>query len=149
MSYQSQLTELKSIIEKIEYYKYTTNSLIYWDKITYMPKNAIGYRSKVMSFLAGEQYRLLSDSRFHKLASYFKDNRKNDFLTDAMIKKLLVSAESVRAIPEAEYQRYVELIAVSEQVWAEAKEKQDLQSFLPYLKQIFDTFRDFTRYWGY
>ena len=101
MSYQSQLAELKSIIEKIEYYKYTTNSLIYWDKITYMPKNAIGYRSKVMSFLAGEQYRLLSDSRFHKLAAYFKDNRKNDFLTDAMIKKLLVSAESVRAIPEA------------------------------------------------
>ena len=149
MSYQSQLAELKSIIEKIEYYKYTTNSLIYWDKITYMPKNAISYRSKVMSFLAGEQYRLLSDSRFHKLAAYFKDNRKNDFLTDAMIKKLLVSAESVRAIPEAEYQRYVELIAVSEQVWAEAKEKQDLQSFLPYLKQIFDTFRDFTRYWGY
>ena len=149
MSYQSQLAELKSIIEKIEYYKYTTNSLIYWDKITYMPKNAIGYRSKVMSFLAGEQYRLLSDSRFHKLAAYFKDNRKNDFLTDAMIKKLLVSAESVRAIPEAEYQRYVELIAVSEQVWAEAKEKQDLQGFLPYLKQIFDTFRDFTRYWGY
>ncbi len=149
MSYQSQLAELKSIIEKIEYYKYTTNSLIYWDKITYMPKNAISYRSKVMSFLAGEQYRLLSDSRFHKLAAYFKDNRKNDFLTDAMIKKLLVSAESVRAIPEAEYQRYVELIAVSEQVWAEAKEKQDLQGFLPYLKQIFDTFRDFTRYWGY
>ena len=48
MSYQSQLAELKSIIEKIEYYKYTTNSLIYWDKITYMPKNAIGYRSKVI-----------------------------------------------------------------------------------------------------
>ena len=45
MSYQSQLAELKSIIEKIEYYKYTTNSLIYWDKITYMPKNAIGYRN--------------------------------------------------------------------------------------------------------
>ena len=41
MSYQSQLAALKSIIEKIEYYKYTTNSLIYWDKITYMPKNAI------------------------------------------------------------------------------------------------------------
>ena len=52
MTYQSQLTELRGMIEKIEYYKYTTDALIYWDKITYMPRNAIEYRSKVMSFLA-------------------------------------------------------------------------------------------------
>ena len=50
MTYQSQLTELRGMIEKIEYYKYTTDALIYWDKITYMPRNAIEYRSKVMSF---------------------------------------------------------------------------------------------------
>ena len=49
MTYQSQLTELRGMIEKIEYYKYTTDALIYWDKITYMPRNAIEYRSKVIS----------------------------------------------------------------------------------------------------
>ena len=29
MTYQSQLTELREMIEKIEYYKYTTDALIY------------------------------------------------------------------------------------------------------------------------
>ena len=29
MTYQSQLTELRGMIEKIEYYKYTTDALIY------------------------------------------------------------------------------------------------------------------------
>ena len=83
MTYQSQLTELRGMIEKIEYYKYTTDALIYWDKITYMPRNAIEYRSKVMSFLAGEQYRLLSDSRFQKLIRFFNGNAQNDFVTNA------------------------------------------------------------------
>ena len=97
MTYQSQLTELKGMIEKIEYYKYTTDALIYWDKITYMPRNAIEYRSKVMSFLAGEQYRLLSDSRFQKLIRFFNGNAKNDFVTNAMIRRLIRNSESIRS----------------------------------------------------
>lgn len=149
MTYQSQLTELKGMIEKIEYYKYTTDALIYWDKITYMPRNAIEYRSKVMSFLAGEQYRLLSDSRFQKLIRFFNGNAKNDFVTNAMIRRLIRNSESIRAVPEAEYQKYVQLIAVSEQVWAEAKEKNDFSYFRPYLARIFKTFRNFAEYWGY
>ena len=149
MTYQSQLTELKGMIEKIEYYKYTTDALIYWDKITYMPRNAIEYRSKVMSFLAGEQYRLLSDSRFQKLIRFFNGNAKNDFVTNAMIRRLIRNSESIRAVPEAEYQKYVQLIAVSEQVWAEAKEKNDFSYFRPYLARIFTTFRNFAEYWGY
>ena len=92
MNYETRLAELKSMIEKIEYLKYTTNALVYWDKITYMPKNAIGYRSKVMSFLAGEQYKLLADPKFQKLVEYFKNSRKNDLVTKAMIKKLVVSS---------------------------------------------------------
>ena len=149
MTYQSQLTELRGMIEKIEYYKYTTDALIYWDKITYMPRNAIEYRSKVMSFLAGEQYRLLSDTRFQKLIRFFNGNAKNDFVTNAMIRRLIRNSESIRAVPEAEYQKYVQLIAVSEQVWAEAKEKNDFSYFRPYLDRIFKTFRNFAEYWGY
>ena len=34
MTYEEKLSELKELISKIEYLKYTMNSLIYWDKIT-------------------------------------------------------------------------------------------------------------------
>lgn len=149
MNYETRLAELKSMIEKIEYLKYTANSLVYWDKITYMPKNAIGYRSKVLSFLAGEQYKMLADPNFGKLVEYFKNSRKNDFVTKAMIKKLVISSENVRKIPEKEYRQYIELIAVSEQVWAEAKANKDFRRFLPYLESIFESFRRFAEYWGY
>lgn len=149
MGYQTELAELRKFTEKIEYYNYTNNALIYWDKITYMPKNAIEYRSKVMSFLAGEQYKLVSDRNLQKLIRYFKGNSRNDIVTNATIKKLIVSAENISAISAEEYQEYVELIAVSEQIWAEAKEKNDFDSFRPYLVKIFDTFRKFAEYWGY
>lgn len=50
MTYDARLAEFKELVKKIEYIKYTLNGLIYWDKITYMPKDGIGYRSQVMSF---------------------------------------------------------------------------------------------------
>lgn len=65
--------------------------------------------------------------------------QKNDFVTNAMIRRLIRNSESIRAVPEAEYQKYVQLIAVSEQVWAEAKEKNDFSYFRPYLDRIFKT----------
>ena len=58
MSYETRLEEFRDLIRRIEYLKYTLNSLIYWDKITYMPPDGIEYRSQVMSFLADEQYKL-------------------------------------------------------------------------------------------
>ena len=39
-------------------------------------------------------------------------------------------------------------MAVSEQVWEEAKNKNDFHIFRPYLEEIFDTFRRFASYWS-
>ena len=41
MSYETRLEEFRDLIRRIEYLKYTLNSLIYWDKITYMPPDGI------------------------------------------------------------------------------------------------------------
>lgn len=39
--YYSRLAEFKELISNIEYLSYTQNSLIYWDKLTYMPPGAL------------------------------------------------------------------------------------------------------------
>ena len=46
------LEQLRRLIREIEYLKYTLNSTLYWDKMTYMPEKGLTYRSEVMSFLA-------------------------------------------------------------------------------------------------
>lgn len=149
MSYESRLKEFKELISQIEYLKYTLNSLIYWDKITNMPKGGIEYRSRVMSFMADQQYRLLSGKEFAKHVAFFDGHKKNDEVTDAMIKRIKRNSRFVSKIPEEEYRQYIQLIALSEQVWEKAKEEDDFESFCPYLKKIVETFRSFAEYWGY
>ncbi len=149
MIYEKRLQELKQIISKIEYIQYTLNGLMYWDKVTYMPKGSIEYRSKVMSFLGDELYHMLIDRAFIKYINYFSDNPKNDYVTDAMIKRIKRNSYFVNKVPEEQYGRYIELIAVSEQVWEEAKKQNDFSVFAPYLEKIIETFTDFAEYWGY
>lgn len=149
IGYYNKLAEFKKLISRIEYLSYTQNSLIYWDKLTYMPPGAISYRAKVLAFLADEQYRFMSSAEFNSYMAYFDHHKKNDALTKSMIAQIKQSAEYVRRIPENEYQAYIQLIAVSEQVWEEAKAKCDFALFQPYLEKIFSTFKSFTKYWGY
>ena len=117
MNYEANLREFKELISKIEYIKYTMNSLVYWDKITYMPKDGIEYRSKVMSFMASEQYQLLASNQFNDLLKFFDGHKENDVVTESMVKRIKRNSVYVSKIPEEEYQAYIELIAVAEQVW--------------------------------
>lgn len=149
MLYETKLAELKQQVSRLEYIKYTLNSLIYWDKITYMPKDGIQYRSKVMSFLADEQYKLFSGENFIKLVDYFDGHPKNDRVTNAMVGRIKRNSHYVNLVPEEEYADYIQLIAVAEQVWENAKAKDDFQSFQPYLEKIVATFRKFAEYWKY
>lgn len=149
MSYETRLEEFRELISRIEYLKYTLNSLIYWDKITYMPPDGIEYRSRVMSFLADEQYKLMSGSTFRGHVKYFTGHRKNSELTNAMMKRMTRSSGFISRIPEEEYRNYIELIARSEQVWEKARTENDFESFRPYLESIINSFRMFAEYWGY
>ena len=71
MIYKSKLADFKKLISKIEMIDKTRNSLIYWDKITNMPEDGIEYRSKVMAFMADEQYKMLSGREFSSYVKYF------------------------------------------------------------------------------
>lgn len=148
-AYDMRLERFRDIVGRIEHYRNTAGSLVYWDKITYMPPGGIEYRSKILSFLADEQYKLLSGKEFTGHVRYFSGNRKNSALTDAMLHRISRSSAFINRIPEDEYRRYVELIAIAEQVWAKAKEAGDFEIFRPYLEDIVETFRSFAEYWGY
>lgn len=149
MTYEEKLSELKELISKIEYLKYTMNSLIYWDKITYMPPEGIAYRSKVMAYMADLQYQLMSQPSFSENVAYLTDHEKNDDITNAMLRRIRRNSEYVSKIPEQEYRQYTELIALAEQVWEQARRENDFAAFLPDLEKIFATFRQFAEYWGY
>lgn len=149
MIYQAKLEDFKRLISKIEMLDNTRNSLIYWDKITNMPADGIEYRSQVMAYLADEQYKLMSGREFNSYISYFKNNKRNDKMTDAMVRRICSNSGYVQKIPEAEYKDYVSLYTKAEKVWEKAKQEKKVEIMLPYWAQIFNHFRNFAVYWGY
>lgn len=149
MIYKSKLADFKKLISKIEMIDNTRNSLIYWDKITNMPEDGIEYRSKVMAFMADEQYKMLSGREFSSYVKYFKNNKRNDEITNAMVRRICSNSGYVNKIPELEYKDYVELFTRSEQIWEKAKEEKNFVVLQPYWERIFGHFRNFAKYWGY
>lgn len=147
--YDTKLMELKELVRKIEYLKYTLNSLVYWDKITNMPEKGLEYRSQVMAYLSGELYKLFSDKKLRSCVSYFEGRKDNEKYVDSMVKRIKRNYSYVSSIPVKEYTQYITLIANAERQWEEAKRAKDFNKFAPYLEKIVDSFKAFAEYWGY
>lgn len=145
------LKKIQEHVKKMEYLKFTNNNLLYWDKITNMPKKGIGFRSEVMSFLAGEIHKLSEDKEFNNLVSYFetKDPEELDIRTNSMIRRIRKNYEYVKKIPADEYRDYIYLIASAEEIWSTCKKSNDFDTIIPYLERIINHFKNFAEYWGY
>ncbi|MEG2288396.1 MAG: carboxypeptidase M32 [Clostridium sp.] len=147
--YETKLVEFKEMVRKIEYLKYTLNSLVYWDKITNMPEKGIGYRSEVMSYLGGELYKLFSDKKLRTYVNYFEGKKENEKYVDSMIKRIKRNYSYVSSIPAKEYTQYITLIAKAEGEWEKAKTQKDFNIFAPHLEKIVEAFKSFAECWGY
>ena len=143
------MNELHGLLREIEYIKYTLNGLIYWDKITMMPKGGIYYRSEVMAHFGEELYKKFSSAKLHKLVDYFEKNYGDDKKISSMIRRIKRNYIYVNQIPKKVYKEYISHISISEAAWQEAKEKDDFTIFAPYLEKIVDYFKKFAEYWGY
>lgn len=148
-SYNKRLEDLREYLKKVEYLKYTLNSLVYWDKITQMPEKGIGYRSEVMAFLGEELYKLFSSDELHSYMDYFENNENNSNIVNSMVRRIKRNYIYVNKIPKDEYREYIILIANAEQAWDRAKKESDFSIFSPYLEKIVKHFRNFAEYWGY
>lgn len=148
---EKKLEKIKEHVRKIEYLRFTNNNLLYWDKITNMPKKGIKFRSEVMAFLAGELHRLSEDKEFIALVSYFeeRDPEKLDIETNSMIRRIKKNYEYINKIPEKEYREYIHLITGAEEIWLFCKKNNDFETVVPYLEKIINHFKNFAEYWGY
>lgn len=151
LSDEKKLSKIKEHVKKIEYLKFTNNNLLYWDKITNMPKKSIEFRSEVMSFLAGELHKLSEDKEFIYLVNYFedKDPSELDITTNSMIRRIKRNHEYISRIPQEEYKDYIQLITHTEEIWSSCKKNNDFDTAIPYLEKIVNHFKNFTEYWGY
>lgn len=144
----ARLAGFRKILSEIEYLRYTLNSVLYWDKITYMPKKGFGYRNEVTSYIGEMLYKLLSSEELQSFVRYY-DKKDNDQVLDATLRRIHEVQQPITNIPQDKYKEYLQLVALTEKAWNEARLEEDFGKIMVYYEQIFIDFRQFAEYWGY
>jgi len=142
------IEELKEYLIKIEYLS-SSISLLHWDSIVNMPKDAIEYRSEMIGYLTGESYKLTTSEKMKEFIDYFSGIDDLDHLTKAILENITKDYNYATKIPEAEYIQYEIDKSLSQSAWEEAKNKNDFSIFKPHLGKMIAYNKKFSEHWGF
>lgn len=145
---RTKIEELKDYLKKIEYLG-SSISLLHWDSVIYMPKEAIEYRSEMIGYLTGESYKLTTSEKMKQFIDDFSQIDDLDDLTKAIVENITKEYHKATKIPEAEYVQYEIDKALSQSAWEEAKKKSDFSIFKPHLAKMIAYNKRFAEYWGF
>lgn len=126
--------------------------LFSWDTETLAPKAAADQTAKIIGVLAGESYKAIMNDEVKGIVYNLSDEIKNgndvglSEIEKGIIKELKKSYEYLEKIPVEEYQAFSELQAVGAVRWAEAKNEDCFDKFLPTLKELIEYTRKFAAY---
>lgn len=143
-----ELLEWKEYLKKIEYLG-STISLLHWDSMVNMPKEAMEYRSEMIGYLAGESYKLTTSEKMKELINSFTGMDDLDLITKAMLENITKEYHKATKIPEAEFVQYEIDKALSQSAWEEAKKKKDFSIFKPHLAKMIAANKKISEYWGF
>lgn len=140
------IEKYNDIVRKINAYNFVTY-IISWDSQTEAPDGCFEERAKQMEVLSEENYKLQTSQETIDIVNALYEKREN--LNDALRHEITVfkkSTEKTLKIPMDEYTSFMGLLAITENIWAKAKENNDFKMFSPYLKKIIDAQRKIIKY---
>lgn len=124
-----------------------TAGLLSWDQETYMPENAVEFRSEQLSLISSLVHERMTSDEFFKIVSELKEeNLKGD--ERVMIERLYHDILRARKLPSKFVEKKSKAISLSVNKWREAKRKKDFSLFEPYLRKIVELSREEAKYIG-
>lgn len=133
---QKYLDIYNAVNRKLKALGYAT-SMVYWDSHTEAPKGCFDYRSKQLSVLGEMSYMLRTGKEYiDAIDRLYGQRDKLDAVLRHEIDQMKKSVDKIKKVPMEEYVKFSELVAKSEQVYFDAKQKSDFNLFKPYLEQI-------------
>lgn len=127
-------------------------NILKWDARTQMPPGGAetrGYQLATLSRLAQERFVSDETARLIDAAQAEVANDEPESYRVRAVAQTKLYYDILRRIPSSLIERKAALAPVSEQVWAEAKSKNDFRAFAPYLQQMLDLVREQAEAVGY
>ncbi len=137
----------KEIRQKLKAFEYVI-WLMSWDRETEAPNASVDYRSKQFQVLATETYMLQSDPKFIEAIETLYENldQLEDEDLKIEIKKANKDLRFIKKIPKDELIEYEVLTQSGSHIWAQAKEKNDFDMYVPTLEKIVEFNKKFVKY---
>ncbi len=140
------LSKFREIQQKQKSYGYVLN-VVGWDSATEAPRGAFERRAKMLAFLSGEVFRLLTSEEYQEVVyGLFKQIDELEDSVQREIKKAKKALDKAIKIPENEFVEYQTLVNLSQKLWEDAKENNDWNSFKHNLTKLIDYNRKFITY---
>lgn len=132
----AQLSKSAAVLEAVQ-------QLLDWDKDTYMPKEAIEFRSLQVEMIASLVHRQRTSSSFAKALGALIDIETGEIKNDRLSAEKIAALREWRRdylhsikLPNAFVKQYAKTISHSSHAWQTAKEHNDFKSFAPHLEKV-------------
>ncbi len=150
----TRLFKNKTILKILDHYKNIwalgyVAGVAHWDLETYMPAKGAGARGEALAKISSLMQKMSLDKDY--VALIHKAEKQRD-LTDqerGVVRVLTRSLKYYEKLPPKFIEEFEKLTNNATVVWRSAKEKNDFESFEPYLTKIFDYNRKAADYLGY
>ncbi len=123
-----------------------------WDHQTYMPAKGVALRGEQMAFLASLSHQKFTDPKNGELlATVEASEMVSDPVSDsaANVREIRRSYDRATKIPQALVEELARVTTQAQQVWEQAKKKNDYPIYRPFLEQIVKLKRDEAAAVGY
>lgn len=143
-----------TILKILDYYKDLwslsyLSGLASWDLETYMPKMAATFRGEAMARVSTIRQKKFLDNEFVGLINKaVKEKNLNDY-EKGVVRIMVQSLKLYQKVPSKFLEEFEVLTNNATVVWADAKAKNDFNSFKPYLDKIFQKNRELADLLGY
>lgn len=122
-------------------------ALLHWDMETTVPKEGQELLAELIGELSLKSYHITTSKEFRELLHYLNRNREDLSVVEKKeIDDLLEEIKKVENIPPEEYREFSELTATAQNIWTEAREKNDFSMLQDSLKKIFHLTKKFAHY---
>jgi len=123
--------------------------VISWDSSTVAPKGCFNNRSKYIGILAGYKHKLTTDKAYiDSVALLYKNRKELDEALQYEIVRVKRENDMMMKVPSNLYISYYELLSVSNNVWEEAKQRNDYSIFYETLDEVIKVTKKVIKYWS-
>jgi carboxypeptidase Taq len=128
----------------------SANSLLSWDKETYMPARALDHRAGQMAYFSGQAHRLFTA---RKVGEWISECEQHGFAPGsdeaANVREWRRSYDRKAKIPARLVEKFQRLCAHARESWGQARKESKFKIFRPHLQKLMDLHLQFSELWGY